>query len=365
MSTELAGFGTASPGHAIDQADAAELHATFCQIDGKRARTLRAIYRRSGVTRRQCAILDASSGPIEDRQSFFPPSSGEDDRGPPTASRMELYEAVAPGLATEASRRAIAAAGVEPRRITHVVTVSCTGFLAPGLDAHVIDALRLPERTSRVHVGFMGCHGALNGLRVADSIVRADGEALALVCAVELCSLHFAYGWDPDMLVPNALFSDGAGAAVVRAGDGEDVGADWRVAATGTHRFPDSADAMTWRIGDHGFRMTLSARVPDLIEGQVGDWLEGWLAESGLRVGDVGSWAVHPGGPRLLTSIERAAELDREQTEVSRTVLSQHGNMSSATILFILDRLWRDSAPLPCVALAFGPGLVVEAVLIV
>ena len=365
MSARLMGFGTASPDHSIDQADAAELHATFCQIDGKRARTLRAIYRRSGVARRQCAVLDASSGPIEDRQSFFPPSSGEGDQGPPTSRRMELYEAVAPGLAAEASQRALAASGLETDRVTHVVTVSCTGFLAPGLDAHVIETLHLPERTSRVHVGFMGCHGALNGLRVADSIVRADSAAVALVCAVELCSLHFAYGWDPDMLVPNALFSDGAGATVVCADRGEEQGSGWRLAATGTHRFPDSADTMTWRIADHGFRMTLSARVPDLIEGQVGAWLDRWLAESGLRIGDVGSWAIHPGGPRLLISVERAVQLDRAQTEASRTVLSRHGNMSSATILFILDRLWREAAPLPCVALAFGPGLVVEAALIV
>jgi len=363
MSMALAGLGTAHPRHSISQEDAAELHATFCGIDPRRARTLRALYRRSGVSRRQCAILDASTGPIADRQSFFPAARDDDDRGPSTAARMARYEDVAPGLATEASLRALEAAGVSAGQVTHLVTVSCTGFIAPGLDARVIHALGLAPDTPRTHVGFMGCHGALNGLRVAESYVGAEPEAVVLVCATEICSLHFAYGWDPEMLIPNALFADGAAAVVGRASvDG--AGNEWRVRACGTLLMPDSADEMSWRIGDHGFRMTLSARVPDLIEAKVGDWLASWLAEQGLSVGDVASWAVHPGGPRILTAVERAAGLDKTRTQVSRDVLSEFGNMSSPTILFILDRLRTAGAPLPCVALAFGPGLVAEAVLI-
>jgi predicted naringenin-chalcone synthase len=244
------------------------------------------------------------------------------------------------------------------------VTVSCTGFVAPGLDAHVIGALGLPPTTRRTHVGFMGCHGALNGLRVADSFVDADPDALVVMCAVELCSLHFAYGWDPEMLVPNALFSDGAAAVVGRSVGSAPPGA-WRVEACGTYLLPDSGEDMTWRIGDHGFRMTLSARVPEVIAAGVGDWLESWLGESGLAVKDVASWAVHPGGPRILGAVERAAGLGRDQTQTSRDVLSEFGNMSSATVLVILDRLRAASAPRPCVALAFGPGLVAEAVLLV
>jgi predicted naringenin-chalcone synthase len=122
---------------------------------------------------------------------------------------------------------------------------------------------------------------------------------------------------------------------------------------------------MTWRIGDHGFRMTLSARVPDLIEAHLTGWVVAWLAEQGLALGDVRSWAVHPGGPRILSSVERALGLERASSQVSREVLAECGNMSSATILFILDRFKRLEAPRPCVALAFGPGLVVEALLLV
>jgi len=362
VSLALTGFGTAHPEHSLTQQDAAELHATFCRIDPVRARTLRALYRRSGVARRHCAVLDTSDGALADRQSFYPPAQDEDDRGPATASRMALYEAVAPGLAADASRSALKSAGVCAEQVSHIVTVSCTGFVAPGLDTRVIGALDLPPTTRRTHVGFMGCHGALNGLRVAQSFVEADPDAVVVVCSVELCSLHFAYGWDPDMLVPNALFADGAAAAVGRSGAG---GGEWLVEACETLLLPSSDQDMSWRIGDHGFRMTLSARVPDLIEASVGDWLASWLSEHGLGVGDIGSWAVHPGGPRILSSVERAAGLRKDQTQASRDVLADFGNMSSATVLFILDRLRSAHAPRPCVALAFGPGLVAEAVLIV
>jgi predicted naringenin-chalcone synthase len=276
---------------------------------------------------------------------------------------MERYEAHAPALATEAATAALRDAGLDGGDVTHVVTVSCTGFVAPGVDTRLIEALGLPATTQRTHVGFMGCHAALNGLRVADSLVQADAQAVVLVCAVELCSLHFAYGWNPEMMVPNALFSDGAAAVVGRAASSD--GTDLRIASSATLLIPDSGDDMSWRIGDHGFRMTLSARVPDLVAGALGDWLRDWLGANGLDLADVGSWAVHPGGPRILGAVERAAGLTPEQTRASRGVLADFGNMSSATVLFTLDRLRSEGAPGPCVAIALGPGLVAEAMLIV
>lgn len=361
MTMLLAGFGTAVPEHAITQAEAVELHSTLCEIDPERTRTLRALYRRAGVSRRHSVLLEASSGDLLERQSFYPPARDDRDPGPPTARRMERYEVHAPALARSAAASALHAAGVCGRDVTHLVTVSCTGFTAPGIDTRLIEALGLPPTTQRTHVGFMGCHGAVNGLRVADSLVRADPRAVALVCSVELCTLHFAYGWSPEMMVPNALFADGAAAVVCRAATGA---ADrWTLTSSATLLIPDSAGDMSWRIGDHGFRMTLSARVPDLVAAGVGDWLRGWLHESGLEVADVGSWAVHPGGPRILGAVERALGLTKDQTRTSLEILSEFGNMSSATVLFTLDRLRSGGAPGPCVALALGPGLVAEAVL--
>jgi predicted naringenin-chalcone synthase len=363
MTLALVGFGTRVPPHSISQADAVEIHSTLCEIDPERARTLHALYRRAGVSKRHSVLLETASGTLLERQCFYPAARDDTDEGPLTAQRMQRYEAEAPALASAAACEALTAARVRAGDVTHVVTVSCTGFAAPGIDTRVIESLGLPPSTQRTHVGFMGCHGALNGLKVADSLVRADAKAVVIVCAVELCSLHFSYGWNPDMMVPNALFADGAAAVVGRAAvNGADA---WAVESFATLLIPGTSEDMSWRIGDHGFRMTLSARVPDLVRESVGGWLGEWLAGCGLGLGDVASWAIHPGGPRILSAVEAAVGLDKDRTRVSRGILSEYGNMSSATVLFTLDRLRAENAPRPCVALALGPGLVAEAALIV
>ncbi len=238
------------------------------------------------------------------------------------------------------------------------MTVSCTGFAAPGFDLGLIQSLELRPTVERTHVGFMGCHGALNGLRVARAYADADPAARVLLCAMELCSIHYHYAWNPKRLVGNALFADGAAALVGMAG-----AADWCASAAGSCLFPRSAHAMTWSIGDHGFDMTLSAKVPGLIADNLRPWLEQWLRGLGLVIADVGSWAVHPGGPRIVSAVESALDIGGTQTQVSREVLAQFGNMSSPTVLFILQRLREAGAPRPCVAIGFGPGLVAEAAL--
>jgi len=359
----LAGLGLAVPEHSMSQSDAATLSVAFTPPDSGRARTLQALYKRSGVSTRHSVILSASDGPVDERQSFYPPARSADDPGPTTEARMQAFEAHAPPLAALAGRRALEDAGLTADEITHLVTVSCTGFFAPGLDAALIDTLGLQPTVQRTHVGFMGCHGALNGLRVASSFVGADADARVLVCSVELCTLHLAYGWDPQRVVPNALFGDGAAAVVgVPAAGGHE---GWTVAASGTLLLPDSADAMSWRIGDHGFRMTLSPKVPDLIKEHVAGWLRTWLQEQGLTLEDIRTWAVHPGGPRVLSAFAQSVGLERDRLSVSHEVLAEYGNMSSATLLFIIDRLRRAGAEGPCLAIAFGPGLVAEVALLV
>ena len=362
MSLLLTGFGTSVPEYAIAQADAAEIGTRFAAADPKRAGTVRALYRKAGVHKRHSVLLERAEGAPMDRQSFYEEAVNRDDRGPSTELRMRRYEADAPALAEAAARSALRDAAFDAAELTHVVTVSCTGFFSPGLDAVLIDRLGLARGVERTHIGFMGCHGALNGLRVASSFAGANPDARVLVSAVELCTLHFAYGWDPELVVANALFSDGA-AAVVGVSDGDNYTGAWQVLANGTLLIPDSTDAMSWRIGNHGFRMTLAASVPDLIGAHLARWLEQWLGQHGLGFGDVASWAVHPGGPRILSAVGDALGLTNSALEVSRDVLAEYGNMSSATVLFILDELRRRDAPGPCVALAFGPGLVVEAVL--
>ncbi len=361
MSLSIAGIGTAVPGEPVSQSLAAEKAHDYNAADRRQSRLVGTIYRRSGVDTRH-SVLSAPEEMASGR-SFFAPRRGNADRGPSTAERMARYEAEATPLAATAAARALAQAGLEAAEISHLVTVSCSGFSAPGFDVALIGALGLDAGIARTHVGFMGCHGALNGLRVARSFLESQPEARILLCAVELCSLHLFYGWDPEKIVANALFADGA-AAIVGVPDHVLGNGAWRVAADGSTVVAGSAGAMTWKVRDHGFEMTLSPEVPDLIRAHVKPWLEGWLGRQGLSLGEVGSWAVHPGGPRILDAFGQGVGLEREALAASYEVLARYGNMSSPTVLFLLDHLRERSAQRPVVAMGFGPGLTVEAALI-
>ncbi len=276
---------------------------------------------------------------------------------------------------------ALDAAGIAPADATHLVVVTCTGFFSPGLDVGLIQDLQLPAETERVQIGFMGCHGAINALRVARGLIAAEPSAKVLIVCVELCSLHYQYGWETDRVVSNAIFADGA-AALVLASTGDEGDKDAAeqnttrrsmtqqdaarpcVAATGSRLIEQSQDAMTWRIGDFGFEMTLSAEVPGIIEAQLREYLTCWLSRHGLRIEDIQGWAIHPGGPRILRSVQTALELSDEQLQPARQVLANHGNMSSPTMVFILDRFAREDRPRPWLMLGFGPGLEVEVALL-
>jgi len=190
MSLRIAGLGTAVPPHSIGQQEAAELSTSFCHEAQGRARGIAALYRRTGVSKRHSVLLESPDGPLEERQSFFPPAEHPDDAGPTTEERMRRYETEAPRLIVKAARQAIETSGIDPADLTHSVTVSCTGFYAPGVDAALVEELGLPRTIERTHVGFMGCHGALNGIRVATSFANSNPDAKILVSAVELCTLH-------------------------------------------------------------------------------------------------------------------------------------------------------------------------------
>lgn len=361
MSLVVLGIGTATPDRSIAQGDAATLAAGFNNAAPGRERTLAAIYRQTRIKSRGSVLLEP---PAEEpfAQSFYPRATATGDAGPTTSERMERYRQAAGPLARAAAARAIAASNVSPTAVTHLVTCSCTGFASPGVDLDVVQGLGLAAGVQRTHVGFMGCHGAFNALRVAAAFATADPTACVLVVCVELCSLHFQYGAKSDYVVANSIFADGA-AALVGVGAGHVRGAapgSWRIVGQGSRILPDSADHMAWRIGDHGFEMSLSAQVPAAIAEHIQPLVAAGLAAHGLAPADVRSWAVHPGGPRVLLSVAEALALDADALDTSHHVLAAHGNMSSATILFILERLIATGAPTPCVALAFGPGLTAE-----
>lgn len=357
----IAGLGTALPRHSIGQGNAAALATGLGSFSDEQARRLEKLYRLTRVERRHSVLLEDQN---EDRgsQTFFNVEDDTTGRGPSLSARMARYESDAPLLACAAARNALERSNTPPQEITHLITVSCSGFAAPGTDIALIKALELPPCTQRTNVGFMGCHGALNGLRVARGFTDSDPRACVLLVAVELCSLHYQYSLADDTNLANGLFSDGAAALVARSG--VDVGGDaWYASATGSCILPDSEAAMTWKVRDHGFQMTLGREVPTLIHTHLPAWMESWLAAEGLGIDDIATWAVHPGGPAILSGVREALGLKNEQLEASWEVLRRYGNMSSPTILFVLDYLRDAGAPRPCVALGFGPGLAVEAVL--
>lgn len=354
---EVRAIGTSVPPHRISQADSAVIARSFADVPEKRFRLFDEIYRRSGVATRHSVVLDASEGPAEDRQSFF----GDDS--PSTDARMKLYQEHADNLALESAGQALSQSGVDPDEITHLVTVSCTGFHSPGFDINLIKRLPLRPTVERTHVGFMGCQGAMNALRVARGFTQSNPLARVLLCSTELCSIHQYYGWDSEKIVANALFADGSASAVLGGRIGESDAGSLCMVASGSTLIEDSTDAMSWKIANNGFEMTLSSKVPELISATARGWLQNWLSLHGESVESIRSWAVHPGGPRILGAFAESLDLPRSALATSFDTLAQYGNMSSATILFILKSMMESQKPGPLVAVAFGPGLTVEAAL--
>ncbi len=295
---------------------------------------------RSGITHR-FSVLDGTDGRL-DAGAFYAA-----EPFPSTARRMALFAREAPELAL----RAIAGLGDDHLAgITHLVVASCTGFMAPGLDQVIARRLGLTTDVERLSIGFMGCYAGVTALRSAAHIVRAEPRARVLVVAVELCTLHLQQTDNIETLLAMRQFADGAAAAVVcGSGRGLALGA-------GLSRvLEDSAELITWAVGDTGFAMHLSGAVP----GRLATALDDPALATALAPPDVTAFAVHPGGRSILDAVERGLKLAPDSLAASRSVLAECGNMSSASVLFVLQRLWSEQ-PASGVALAFGPGLALE-----
>ncbi len=235
MNLSIAGIGTAVPPHSISQAQAAQVAKVVCCRSDEQAAILPALYRHTGVESRHMVFADNAVADVLEGTSHsgcnFLPAGAADGLGPSTALRMARYVAEAAPLARQAAEKALNHSKLKAGDVTHLVTVSCTGFSAPGVDIALIKELGLSPRIEHAHVGFMGCHGAIDGLRVAHAFGSTSAKARILLCAVELCSLHYFYGWDPKKLVANSLFADGAAALVGVAGDSP--ASAWRSARPG------------------------------------------------------------------------------------------------------------------------------------
>lgn len=362
MTFHILGTGTAVPSNLITQDDAARLAVELAGSACPHGTAIQSLYRKTGVRKRHSTLITSSTNGQPATQSFFQIAAHDCDLGPTTHQRMQRYEVAALDLAATAAEAALHDSDTAPHEISQLVTVSCTGFAAPGVDIGLVERLGLNRTISRTHVGFMGCHGALNGLRVASALSHAAPGSKVLLCCVELCSVHHQYAANAQQTVANALFSDGAATIVASAGDRSQ--SQWRVVDHFSLLLPKTSELMSWHIGDHGFKMCLSPQVPSVIEQQLRPWLEKQLHRHSLSIGDIRGWAIHPGGPKILTATADALDLDHEYLVPSQHVLAEYGNMSSPTVLFVIDELRKRGDWLPCVALAFGPGLSIEAALL-
>lgn len=365
---------TVVPETVIPQDEVRDIFASQPGIGRLAQRLIGASFNESGIATRHTVVEELSSATQADEPVFYDRESGV-LLAPGTKVRNDLYARKATGLFIEAARRAIAAdPDLDVSDITHVVTASCTGFHAPGPDYEIVRALGLADSVQRFHLGFMGCYAAMPALRAARQFCLADPDAVVLVVSVELCTLHLRSSDDPDVIVASSLFADGAAAGLVTARE-----LPTRTAAVALDRFhtaiaPEGEKDMAWTIGDTGFEMVLSTAVPHIIGETILDAIRPLFdgdaatldAFDDGRIGDaVSHWAVHPGGRAILDRVQDRLHLSDSQLAPARTVLHDYGNMSSATVLFVIrDILAGAEDGSRIAAMAFGPGLTAESALL-
>ncbi|MGA9585673.1 MAG: type III polyketide synthase [Terracidiphilus sp.] len=305
---------------------------------------------------------------IEHRYSFLQPISNENGIWrdaedlyatgdfPGTARRMQTFEKFAPKLAVCALNK-LGMSTEERDRVTHVIVTSCTGLYAPGLDYDIVNHLGLNPSVERTMIGFMGCYAAINALKSAHHIVRSEPGSVVLILNLELCTLHLQETQELEQMLSFLLFADGCAACLVSANP-EGLGIDSFLAL----RIPQTSHLITWKIREMGFDMHLSGQVPTEISKA--------MREVGSRITldrnplEIDLWAVHPGGKTVLDAVEKGLGLRADSLRPSREILAQFGNMSSATVMFVLQSIMRAARPgqQGC-AMSFGPGVTAETML--
>ncbi|MEO6922605.1 MAG: type III polyketide synthase, partial [Bryocella sp.] len=328
-------------------------------LDGTPDPRTRALFnrmsQRSGIEHRYSVLDPHHNGPSTEftvnAHEFY-------TRGhfPDTSERMKIFERFSPILARRALDN-LALSEAERTQVSHIIITTCTGLYAPGLDFDVLDHLQLPSTTERTVIGFMGCYAAINGLKQARHIVRSEPDAKVVMVNLELCTLLLQQTQDLEQMLSFLVFADGCAASLISA---EESG--FALDSFRSVMVPDTRELITWKIRGTGFDMLLSGRVPGSIGtalAEVGDEVLGGRAKS-----EIALWGVHPGGKSVLDAVERGMQLPPEALSASREVLCNYGNMSSATVMFVLEKLMQRAKPgeQGC-AMSFGPGLTAETML--
>lgn len=358
----ITSLGTASPPYALPQPAIAEFMVHAMRLESDDARKLRVLFRASGIDTRYSVIDDY--GRTSDFH-FFENTPGLEPF-PSTRRRLELYRRHALSLSLEAVHHCLnALPGFRKDSITHLIVVSCTGMYAPGLDIDLVKALGLNSSVERTCINFMGCYASFNALKLAAAACQSHKVTKVLIVCTELCSIHFQRENSEDNMLANGLFGDGSAAVLVEQEPRS--GINFHLAEFHCELATEGEHDMTWSVGDLGFEMRLSSYVPEIIRSGIRNLMRSLLAKLELNPKQVSYYAIHPGGKKILETIEREIGLTKEQNQVAYDVLRNYGNMSSPTVLFVLHELAKKFRPgdhgKRILSFAFGPGLTLESAL--
>lgn len=350
---------TALPQYSSDQANIAQKLINMFKLEGKSASFIENVCAKTQIKKRYSVLQGIDDACEQD--AFF--NKNYLQNVPSTKMRNDVYIQEAPKLALKVARETLKQWGRDSKEITHVISVSCTGVMAPGIEFILQEELNLAQDVQRLGINFMGCFGAFRGLAVASSIAKESPKNRVLLVCTELCSLHLQSSLNPEILIGNAIFADGAAAIIVGSEKRDNEKALWSIEKCGSYALSKTQDKMTWTISNTGCVMKLTKDVPAIIESCAQKVVSSFLNSDNFN--DI-TWAVHPGGKAIIEAIEKSCNLTKEQTKASWNVLSNYGNMSSATFLFVLNELVNDMKyNSNVIGLGFGPGLSLEAILLV
>lgn len=358
--SKIISIGTAVPAWRHEQASILQFMQQVYAFNESDRRKLRYLYHHSGIENRYSVIADYSRSLPE--WKFYPHSENLEPF-PSLEQRMTWYHKYAGPLSVDAIRQCIDGK-IKEEEITHLITVSCTGMSAPGLDLHIMELLDLPKNIYRTSVNFMGCYAAVHALRMADAIAATQPAANVLIVCTELCTLHFQREATTDNIASSLLFADGSAAALIVPDARPAKGL--RLASFYSEVIPKGKRDMAWDLSSSGFLMTLSSYIPDLVEEDFAPLIGRALQRAGYSREQVGHWCIHPGGKKILEAVQKSLVLEDGALEAAYEVLKKFGNMSSPTILFVLKKIMQrlfaepEKTTGPVLAAAFGPGLTME-----
>jgi predicted naringenin-chalcone synthase len=359
--SKLIAIGTAVPSFKHQQQDILHFMQHVYALGEAEKRKLRFLYHQSAIETRYSVIPDYSRTVSE--WKFYPQTENLDPF-PSLEQRMTWYQKYAAPLSMHAVRDCLDGK-IRDHHITHLITVSCTGMSAPGLDLQLLELLDLPKNTWRTSVNFMGCYAAIHALKMADAICNTDVNAQVLIVCTELCTLHFQREATMDNIASSLLFADGSAAALVTHNDHPHKGV--RFEKFYSEVIPKGKKDMAWELSSSGFLMTLSHFIPDLLEEDFDSFTGRALANAGISKEDITRWCIHPGGKKILEAVDKSFPKDETRLAPCYEVLKQYGNMSSPTILFVLKKIMhtllhtgekREKENI--FGAAFGPGLTLE-----